>query len=195
MTDNAKENASAIYLVGHGSFQEPRLIELQYRRIIRYMEALDGKSGGSPDIFMDLNIRRSDELRNLSELRQRMNDYTRIFIDIQDSRFDSVLQVVCDALADGPKILNASDDGGVLDRKVTETYGENAHAGDITDGSDFTCFFPTLASNVLEAALRQETTPSILKCIESLRALQPYRGGKKPVIDDGLILEWKRRRR
>lgn len=68
---------------------------------------------------------------------------------------------------------------------------------DLTDGSDFTCFFPNLAAEILEAALRQEiiadNPPSIWERISSLRALMPYRGGKKPFIEDRLRFEWKRR--
>lgn len=196
-------DASAIYLVGHGSFQEPRLIELQYRRIIRYMEALEDNSAGSLDIFVDLNIhgRRSPEangLPNLSALRERMNDYDRIFIDIQDSRFDDMSRLVREALAGGPTILNVFyDEEKVLDRKLKAIYGKNARVDDITDGSDFTCFFPSLASNILEAALRTEilvdNPPSISNRISSLRDLQPYRGGKTPFIEDRLRFEWKNR--
>jgi hypothetical protein len=199
MTDRESE-ASAIYLVGHGSFREPRLIELQYRRIIRYMETLDGKSGGSPDIFMDLNIRRSGELQNLSVLRKHMSDYARIFIDIEDSASDSVLQFVCEELAGGPKILNVFyDEGRVLDSRLKEIGGEKARADDLNDGSDFTCFFPSLTADILQEALREELNTgdcsSVEKRIDSLRHLKPYHGGgKQPFIEDRLRLKWKRPR-
>ena len=196
-------NASAIYLVGHGPFQEPRLIELQYRRIIRYMEAFEGNSDRSPDIFVDLNIHgRSsstpDQLPSLDALRKRMNDYNQIFIDVEDSRFDNLSQFIRETLADGPEILNVFyDEEGVVDRKVKAIYGENARVDDITDGSDFTCFFPALASNILEAALRLEiladNPASISNRISSLRDLQPYRGGKTPFLEDRLRFEWKQR--
>ena len=69
MADRVNE-ASAIYLVGHGSFQEPRLIELQYHRIMRYIEARDDNTESSPDIFVDLGIpsqKRAADVRSTSE--------------------------------------------------------------------------------------------------------------------------------
>ncbi|MGB6875738.1 MAG: hypothetical protein WBD87_06850 [Candidatus Acidiferrales bacterium] len=194
-----------MYLVGHGSFQEPRLIELQYHRIMRYIDARGDKTDGSPDIFVDLNSlhgsgpRTLDQLPNLVVLRERTNNYTRIFIDIEDSDFDNLSPLVRAALEGrGPKVLNVFyDDENILDRKLKGIYGNNARVDDITDGSDFTCFFPTLVSSILEAALRQEIVadnpPSIWERILSLKALKPYRGGKQPFIEDRLSLEWKQR--
>lgn len=197
--------ASAIYLVGHGSFQQPRLIELQYRRIVRYIEAREDDTDGVPDIFVDFNCPRDgrtrtlDQLPNLCTLSEHVNEYARIFMDIEDSDFDNVSVLVREALEGrGTKVLNAFyDDEKVLDRKLKSDYGKNARTDDLTDGSDFTCFFPSLAANVLEAALRQEiianNPPSIWERISSLKTLRPYRGGKKPFIEDRLSLEWKER--
>src|SRR6266404_8533201 len=56
--DSNKQSA-AMYLAGHGSFTRPRLIELQYRRIQRYREALRdhlGIASSAPDIFIDFRL-------------------------------------------------------------------------------------------------------------------------------------------
>lgn len=204
MSDTRNE-ASAIYLVGHGSFQQPRLIELQYRRIMRYIEARQDNTAGSFDVFVDFNCPRDgrtrtlDQLPNLCALSERTNDYTRVFIDIEASGFDNVSVLVHEALEGrGSKLLNVFYDvEDVMDQKLKSMYGKNARADYLTDGSDFTCFFPNLVAEVLEAALRQEiiadNPSSIWKRISSLRALRPYRGGKKPFIEDRLSLEWRRR--
>jgi hypothetical protein len=195
----------AIYLVNHGTFQEPRPIELQYRRIMRYIEARADDTDGSPDIFADFNSpdRRGaltlDQLPNLGVLRRRATDYTRIFIDIEDSNFANLSPLVRGALEGrGAKVLNVFyDDENVLDRKWKAIYGNNARVDDLTDGSDFTCFFPTLVSRILEAALRRETIadnpPSIWERILSLKERRPYNGGNEPFIEDRLSLEWKQR--
>lgn len=202
MADRVNE-ASAIYLVGHGSFQEPRLIELQYHRIMRYIEARDDNTESSPDIFVDLGIpRRSgqrtlDQLPNLRVLRDRASSYTRIFIDIEDRDFDNVSALVREALEGrGPKLLNVFyDDEKVMDRKLKQIHG-SARVDDLTDGSDFTCFFPTLTSEILKAALREEiiaeNPPSIWNRVSSLRAINPYKGGRKPFVEDRLRSEWTR---
>lgn len=203
MSDKTKK-ASAIYLVGHGSFQQPRLIELQYRRIMRYIDASENETNGSPDIFVDFNCPRDgrtralDQLPNLYTLSKRANNYARIFIDIEDSDFDNISVLVRESLEGrGPKLLNVFyDDEKVLDQKLKSNYGKSARVDDLTDGSDVICFFPNLAADVIEAALGQEIIANnIPMCerISSLRTLMPYRGGKKPFIEDRLSLEWKRR--
>jgi hypothetical protein len=84
---------TAIYLVGHGPFHKPRLIELQHRRIMRVYELLGLRSGGSPDIYTDLNFPRTAEglpkpetLPALMQLRQavRAKHYTLVVLDIED---------------------------------------------------------------------------------------------------------------
>lgn len=204
MADKVNE-ASAVYLVGHGSFRQPRLIELQYRRIMRYIDALGNCVADSSDIFVDLHSPRQsgpralDQLPNLRALRERTSNYTRIFIDIEDGDFDSVSVLVRAALEGrGPRVLNVFyDDESVLDRRLKEIYGKNARADDITDAADFTCFFPSLVSDIVGTALRQEIVtgnfPSIWERIFSLKRLRPYRGGKRPFIEDRLGIEWKQR--
>lgn len=204
MSDKANE-ASAIYLVGHGSFRQPRLIELQYRRIMRYIEARQDNTAGSPDIFVDFNCPRRgmtrtlDELPHLNALTERASNYARIFIDIEDSGFDNVSVLVHEALEGrGSKLLNVFyDEENVMDRKLKYMYGKNARADYLTAGSDFTCFFPNLVAEILEAALREEITldnpATIQRRLLALRALMPYRGGKTPFIEDRLRLEWKQR--
>jgi hypothetical protein len=50
--------ACAIYLVGHGPRRQPRPIELQHVRILRYFDALERKLGidfSTREVFVDVN--------------------------------------------------------------------------------------------------------------------------------------------
>jgi hypothetical protein len=56
---------AAIYLIGQGSYRNPRLIELQHMRIKRYRRALENKLDlwfdcREGDVFIDLNDPRSE---------------------------------------------------------------------------------------------------------------------------------------
>src|SRR5579863_4066425 len=53
------ESGTAIYLAGHGSKIKPRLLELQYQRILRYRRAFLKRHKGSraaPAIFVDFRL-------------------------------------------------------------------------------------------------------------------------------------------
>jgi hypothetical protein len=53
----------AIYLVGHGPRRQPRPIELQHARILRYLDALEKKLGidfWTREVFVDLNWPRTN---------------------------------------------------------------------------------------------------------------------------------------
>jgi hypothetical protein len=58
---NDERIATAIYLAGHGSKTKPRLIELQYQRILRYRRAFINQFQSlqkPPQIFLDLQLPR-----------------------------------------------------------------------------------------------------------------------------------------
>jgi hypothetical protein len=84
---------TAIYLVGHGPFHKPRLIELQHRRIMRYYDALGARTGTKPDVYTDLNLPRTSDgphkpeaLPAFMQLWQaiRENRYTLVLMDLED---------------------------------------------------------------------------------------------------------------
>jgi hypothetical protein len=95
----------------------------------------------------------------------------------------------------GAKVLNAFyDDDEVLERALKERFGKRASVDDVTDGSDLVGFFPGLAGEVIEAALRRELGHGGLLLlndrIEGLKRLKPYAGGRSPFVEDRLSLEW-----
>jgi hypothetical protein len=198
---------TAIYLVGHGPFHKPRLIELQHRRIMRYYEALGPQTGAKPDIYTDLNLPRTsggphkpEALPAFMQLWQAMRakQYTLVLMDLEDGVNQGSLMFVRPILQEvGAKVLNAFyDDDQVLERSLKERYGKRALIDDVTDGSDLVGFFPGLAADVSEAALRRELGRGgllhINDRIEDLKRLKPYAAGRSPFVEDRLSLEWQK---
>ncbi len=198
---------TAIYLVGHGPFHRPRLIELQHRRIMRVYELLGARSGELPHVYTDLNFPRTAEgphkpeaLPSLMQLRQEIlaKRYTVVLMDLEDGVNQGTLLFVRPVLEEaGAKVVNVFyDDDRILERSLKERFGKRASVDDVTDGSDLVGFFPGLAGEVTEAALRKELARGGLlqvnDRIENLKRLKPYSGGKGPFIEDRLSLEWQK---
>jgi hypothetical protein len=197
----------AIYLVGHGPFHKPRLIELQHRRIMRVYELLGDQSGERPGVYTDLHFPRTaegphkpDALSALMQLRQeiRAKRYTVVLMDLEDGVNQGTLLFVRPVLEEaGAKVVNVFyDDDRILERSLKDRFGKCASVDDITDGSDLVGFFPGLAGEVSQAALRKELAHGgllpINDRIESLLRLKPYSGGRHPFIEDRLSLEWQK---
>ncbi len=209
MVSDTASTATAIYLVGHGPLREPRLIELQYNRIIRYWGALGEEAGSAPDVFTDLNYPRSssgpqgpEELPAFTKLldRVRVKAYGLVLMDLQDGSFESdALMFIRPSLEQaGARVLNVFyDDERALEQALKKRWGKGALVDDLTDGSDLVCFFPGLASEITTASLRRELETGDLQPIKQridfLKKLRPYAGGRRPFIEDRLSLEWQRR--
>jgi hypothetical protein len=203
-----KRTEIAIYLVGHGPFHKPRLIELQHRRIMRYYDALGPRTDSKPDIYTDLNMPRTsdgphkpEKLPAFMQLWQavRAKQYALVLVDLEDGVNQGSLLFVRPILQEaGANVLNAFyDDDRVLERAFKERFGNRALVDDINDGSDLVGFFPGLAGEVTEAALRRELGRGGLMQvngrIDSLKKLKPYAGGSVPFIEDRLSQEWRAR--
>jgi hypothetical protein len=217
--DSNKQSA-AMYLAGHGSFTRPRLIELQYRRIQRYREALCdhlGIASSVPTIFVDFRLPTygmgSVNLIDVPGFRRlyrcvKNGRFDIVFVDLDDTRerltpdyeFSFVRSLLEGA---GAKVFNAfSDDGAAFKSALRSRCGDSARDYEVTDGTDIVCFFPSLASDITATSLRRELqNPDALQSgyidpanrgIAALRSLRPYNGGKSPFIEDRLSAEWKK---
>ena len=217
--DSDKQSA-AMYLAGHGSFTRPRLIELQYRRIQRYREALRdhlGITSSVPDIFVDFRLPTygmgSVNLIDVPGFRRlyrcvKNGRYEIVFVDLDETRAgltpdyeSSFVRSLLESA--GVRVLNAfGDDGDAFKRALKTRCGESARDYEVTDSTDIVCFFPSLASDVTATALRRELqNPDALQSgyldpanrrIDDLKSLRPYAGGKRPFIEDRLSAEWKK---
>src|SRR5258708_8263594 len=100
---NVRDSVAAIYLVGQGSISQPRLIELQHQRILRYRSALAGRyelGRSAPRVFVDLALPRFAmgeidfrEVPEFSRLRDGVQNensasFTSILRKTPDSRRD-----------------------------------------------------------------------------------------------------------
>jgi hypothetical protein len=210
---------AAMYLAGHGSYVKPRLIELQHHRIRRYRELIRDQIDfilSDADVFIDLRLPKFamgqvvlSEVPAFGRLLQsvKANEFQVVLTDLDDTRQrltpDYESGFVREALeAAGAKVFNVfTDDGAVFDHALKEKFGSTAREEDVTDASDFVCFFPSLTSEVLSIALRRELEQpagamenfqKVRRRIEALRVLRPYSGGGRPFIEDRLSFEWRK---
>ncbi len=210
---NVRSSVAAIYLVGHGSLSQPRLIELQHQRILRYRSALAGRyelGRSAPRVFVDLALPRFAmgeidfrEVPEFSRLRDGVQNeqFSVVYIDLEENpgftpRYES--EFVRSELEDaGAKVLNAFyDDEKAFEQALKGRYGVCARSHEITESSDFVCFFPSLASEIAASVLRRELQdgefPQIVQRLEVLKKSKPYAGGRAPFVEERLTLEWQR---
>lgn len=204
-----------MYLVGHGSYVRPRLVELQYQRIRRYRELIRSQVDftlSDADVFIDfrlpklamgqLNLHDVPAFERLLQ-RVRAAEFKVVLTDLDYgySRYESAF--VRESLEDaGANVFNVfTDDGAVFERALNERFGTSASVEDVTEASDFVCFFPSLTSEVVSIALRRELEhpagamenfQKVKQRIDALKVFHPYGGGGRPFIEDRLNLGWRK---
>ncbi len=216
------EAGTAIYLAGHGSKIKPRLLELQYQRILRYRRAFLKKhkaSRSAPVVFVDLRLPsygmgqvNLDDVPQFKWLLDEVQNgrFGIVYIDLDEIRpgltpdYESAF--VRSGLENaGATVLNAfTDDMGVFVDELKDRCGPTARDYEITDASDVVNFFPSLASDVTAASLRTELQipmdritqefQRIFDRIDGLKRLRRYSGGGVPFIEDRLSSEWQKRK-
>jgi hypothetical protein len=218
MTD-ASSPGTAIYLVGHGPYREPRLIELQYQRILRYRRIVREKyETGYPEaaVFVDLNYPRTEsrgyELTSFPAFVQlcravKQKQFGVVYLDLEvgTSFAPYAFSFVQSTLEEcGAKVLNAFyDEDKALAEELRDKFGPDADTLYIDDGSDFVNFFPALAAEVTVTALRDELSErparnaevsAIEHRIHRLSESSPYSSSGMPFVEDRLREQWLRRR-
>lgn len=219
---NETEIGAAIYLAGHGSKSKPRLIELQYQRIMRYRRALLNRwadiSRTTPAVFLDLQLPPFgmghvdfDRVPGFLKLYEevKLHRYGVVLIDLDEVRpgltpdYESAFVRFMLETA-GASVLNAfTDDRGAFTQELKDRCGQNAREYEVTDGSDFINFFPSLASDVIASALYRELdvpidrySPELQRIndrVENLKRLRPYAGGGNPFVESRLSADWRRK--
>jgi hypothetical protein len=211
---------TAIYLAGHGSKTRPRLIDLQYQRILRYRRALLSRHNINrtfPLPFIDLRLPgfgaghvTLNEVPRFVELYRGVKDrkFDTVFIDVEEVRpgltpdYESAfIRILLEEA--GAVVLNAyTDDESAFKQELKERCGPNASEDDVTDSADFVGFFPALAGEIASATLTRELQDSgysrseeirrINARIDALKRLRPYAGGGIPFVDDRLAADWRK---
>jgi hypothetical protein len=199
----------AIYLVGDGPRREPRPIELQHVRILRYLRALEEKTGTYFSIaeeFVDLNWPRTNWwdpenfpafMRLCSAIRDKRYDTVVVDLAPGDPRnwvpYDSVIPLIRGI---GAQVYNSYfDDEKALADKIARQYGKAAHAEMVglppSDASDLLAFFPALVGNVAMEALRHnddysDISEAVGRRLHYLTEQNPYAAGQYPFLEDRL---------
>lgn len=205
---------AAVYLVGHGPCREPRPIELQWMRILRYYGLLID-SGARLEIadppFIDLNyprgtpLREKDNYASLHQLSYAIENkaFSHVFIDLAPppaSFIDNFGWIEHWLKKAGAHVINVNDDSEkVFEEHLSAAYQGQAHIREITDGSDFVAFFPALSAEIATAALRRlrpypaerpHTLGTVWRELDELHSVSPYRAGREPFLQPELQEEW-----
>ncbi|HXN22851.1 MAG TPA: hypothetical protein VOA41_08940 [Candidatus Dormibacteraeota bacterium] len=187
---------------------------MRYRRafVKRYEVA-----HSAPNVFMDLQLPRFgmgqvdlDDVPGFTKLLQEVQKkrYEIVYIDLDevtpgltpDYESAFVRSLLENA---GATVLNAfSDDSDAFKQALRDRCGERARDYEVTDSSDFVCFFPSLTSEITASALRRELQDAaslqseqlqrIYERIDDLKRQRPYSGGTTPFIEDRLSAEWRK---
>jgi hypothetical protein len=207
------EAGVAAYLVGHGTYRSPRLVELQWMRIRRYRDLLGTKyetRWGQLEAFVDVNFPRADRINEQTfpayyrllqavEVGQVKLVYIDIEMEIGTSQY---YHWVADSLKkSGARVINAFyDEDDALSEHLAHSYKDQANPNDVDDASDFVAFFPALSSEISRAALRnvlhlpgcQKASPNELlwSQLGHLRSRNPYAAGRFPFVQEELESQW-----
>lgn len=166
------DSKSAIYLIGHGPYREPRLIELQYLRILRFLRELGSKLGYTAfetHTFIELNFPRTEqhgfcpeEQPQLAALiaRIKAGEFQHVFIDLEeqrDARQPSLFFVRrCLELA-GATVVNVDDRESEVVQAIIDREGKlnKPFYFPPLGASDFVNFFPALAARIAESVVEE----------------------------------------
>jgi hypothetical protein len=213
MREAENEAGVEAYLVGHGTYRSPRLIELQWMRIRRYRDLLGKKCETrwkELESFVDINFPRADRINEQTfpsyyRLLRAVDDgqVKLVYIDIQmeTGPSQSTYYWVRESLqSSGARVVNAFyDEDKVLEQSLAQSYKGQANPNEIDDASDFVAFFPALSSEVSRAALRnvlharsceKTSSDALWNRLGSLRDGSPYAAGRVPFIQEELEWEW-----
>lgn len=160
---------AAIYLVNQGPYREPRMMDLQYFRILRYADAMNRILGTDIDIvgvYCDYNYPKQNLFYDPSKfpgLKALMDAFARgefgtVLLDVEFGR--AYRPYEWDALfaklkaAEIPFYNAFTDD--MLKKDVVSRFGKYADydIASITEAEDMVTFFPALACSMAEELLK-----------------------------------------
>jgi hypothetical protein len=216
MSETISKTAWAAYLVGHGPLREPRPIELQQMRILRYRSLLGFKEefralNREYYFYIDLNYPRSKpsyQRENFPQFDQLVDDLEAraiglVLIDVKESDgfYDSYSWIRFALTNAGVRVVNVFyDSERVLEEIIEGQYRGQGHIEEVDDASDFVNFFPTLSAAIGRAALdpgfgnrREVQFEAAANYLHRIGDRNPYSAGREPFIQEDLTDEWFRR--
>ena len=190
----------AIYLAGQGPYREPKPLEVQHLRVVRYIEHLNKQCNDSVRIigvFIDLNNPRSDrfdeagfpEFARLLELAAA-RQISAVLGDLaqSDSRYPP-FHWVTGALSDHgvPYIDGGLDAGGVIASDISARLApSNGYRP--SDAEDMLAFFPGLCEGIIYEFLEEAERSEPAEGRAAHEACAPFRRSslkKSPIAFDG----------
>jgi hypothetical protein len=211
--DRDVPKSSAIYLVGDGPYREPRLIELQYLRVLRYANALGEKLKkrfGPFELFVDLAFPRAMDAEDVPSLMRLVGAIENgaigtVFLDLQIGRPYSPYEnqpVVNTLRKTNVRIYNAyHDDEDAISDKVRGLFrGKVPYFHGTSDAEDIVTLFPGLAASVAREAIclgdrcgQTISAESISSELHNLGTENPYNASSLPLLSARRHHEmWKR---
>ncbi len=182
------ERSSVIYLVGQGTYFRPRLLEVQYYRIVRHLQLVsedEQKRFHVKSKYIGIHARHaSSDFPCYSELPQlvvlceaiKRGEYRTVFIDLDlHGGMEAIERALKEAGAD---VVNVSLDSTA----VREAYSRRVLPGGDRlpyDASDFIAFFPHLTADIVKLLMKKFGRPdhnTIEDRLELLRGDRPIRG-------------------
>lgn len=177
----------ALYLAGQGHYREPKPLEIQYLRSIRYIDALNEQSEGSVGIagvFVDLNHPRSTlsdeigfpEFAHLLDLASG-GEISVVFGDLAqyDARLAPFHWVGKALEQHGVPYIDAGlDDGGVVAYNLTQRLGQVGNYNP-SDAEDMLAFFPGLSDAIINEFLNEAQRSDPDKGRLAREACDPFR--------------------
>lgn len=218
MSETESKTAWAAYLVGHGPLREPRPIDLQLMRILRYQSLLGSKDEfrafwRESSIYVDLNYpcsKLSYQHESFPQFHQMLEDLEGrsiglFLINVQESVgiYDSYSWIRNALVNAGARVVNVFYDSEKLIKEyIEERYRGQARVQEVDDGSDYVNFFPTLSAAIGRAALdlgfergdrRRERFEAATSRLHRIGERNPYSAGREPFIQEDLTDDWFRR--
>ena len=203
--------AAAVYLVGQGPQREPRPIELQWARVLRYRDHLRDEGGERLDplsVYCDLNCPRrysmtDEDFPGLAHLLRTIAEGKVHTVLVDVANWDEVERYGFDygmslLRSSGARVINVvSPEDRVVENALLRRYGDDARLL-FPDGSsgEFLALFPSLAASIIQEFVQlyvyagDRSAPSMNRLLTALNFLgreNPWArsAGRVPVFSAG----------
>lgn len=191
---------TAMYLVGQGPYRQPRLIEVQYLRLQRYISALEevlkeGLYVDDDDAYIDINYPREDmslqHLPGLARLLEQISSgkYRIVLVDLEIGQPFAPykhMPILNTLRSTGVRVYNCFyDDEEALRNQLTQRFGisRNEVWRFLDEWEDFVALFPALTAHIVQAALTDDVIyrdERLSRIVTKLRNSNPYQQGGIP---------------
>lgn len=177
-----------LYIVGHGPYRKPRFIEMQYLRLIRYLNELNSLENDYFDLkekYIDINFPRKDGfISDFPALEKLLADIKKdkiqlVLIDIEVGEFNKYSPIINTIENTNVELYNCYyDDRNIMKNKLENMYGDIVSNQPLpNDDEEFLALFPAFTARIFSRILLDEHidfTEKIYRIINHLKNKNPY---------------------